>query len=178
MVMTGAFEVARYCSLSLRLSSAVRETARLIVAENIDPNPVKTPAENTAEIQSRLTNDIFPFVNDLIAPGDIVGQGKIWISFLTRQPSPTEPSDPAKDRIVVTYQYSYPADASTDTRSSWSSTFGTVDSIVPSSRVPLDGFSRGETTVAVELFHRTNLIFPDGLLKSAKLDRVYDMAIF
>ncbi|MFQ3670859.1 MAG: TadE/TadG family type IV pilus assembly protein [Verrucomicrobiia bacterium] len=177
-VLTGAFELSRYCSLVLRMSSAVRETARLIVAEDIDPNPVRTVAENNAEIQTRLNNDIFPFVDNLIAPGNILNDGKIWVSYLTRQPSPTSPTDPLQDRIVVTYQFAYPPAALTDSRSSWNSTFGLPGSIVPTARIPLAGFSRGESTVAVELYHRTQFILPQTFLRTAKVDKVYDMAIF
>lgn len=180
LILVGSFEAARYSSLSLRLSSAVREVSRMIVAEQIDPNPTRTTAANQATMASQLATSVFPFIDGMISPADLQNQGKVWVTYLTRVPSAvaSEQNDPTKDRVVVSYQFYFPAASNDGVRAGWNSKFGTPGTVVNPNRVPKDGLARGETTVAVEIYHQTNFIFPEAMLSSIKLDKIYDMAIF
>jgi hypothetical protein len=191
------FEVARYSSLALRVASSVREAARLIIMEEIEPNPSDSRAANIAAIQASLVADVYPAIQDMIAPADLMSKGRVWVTYLVRRDPGTpvtvasNPASANDDFIEVEYQFSFPPSAALGERSTWVSSFGAPNTTTPNkvdlTRIPLDTLRVGERTVVVEIYHKTELILSDKvntesgafrLFKSTNLDRVYDMAMF
>lgn len=189
MLMTAAgFEASRYASLALRLASSTREAGRLFTSEEIAPVGTDYNS-NYSSLYSEIKTKVYDPTQQMIYPADLPTKGTMIVSIIKRydpngntayNPSNLEtgyseydPATETDDAIKVEYQFIY---RGTEAPVSWVSTYGAVNSTITS--LPLSTLRVDERAVIVELFHKVDSIFPDGALQCAKLDYIYDKAIF
>jgi len=192
------FEGARYASLLLRVASSTREGGRLYVLQNIIPNASLSYNQNKTNLTTQIQTAVWVPIQQMVEPADLQNKGVVIVSILKRidpdddndDASTTQTDKDSDDKIIVEYQFIYP----TGTSLSYTSKLGTAQGNVnESTAVALsdsvlskDALNTNERTVAIEIYHQTDMIFgglqlpwiSDQKLTAKAFDSIYDMAIF
>ncbi|MDR0533185.1 MAG: pilus assembly protein [Verrucomicrobiales bacterium] len=199
LLVMGTIELGGAASLSLRIASAVYEAGRIINTEALWPSASNTTAQNSTFLQSGLSSNIYPAVKNMILPADITNNGTVIFTYLTRVAKDT---NAANDQLQLTYQWYFSGSSvSTSAPSSYVASkvpYSMVGSgtsavkVVNSSFFDMNALLTSQSTVVVEIYHKTNPLMAKftGILSQAQktyssnntqvtsMNYIYDFAIY
>ncbi len=189
LIVFAAIELGLDCSLSLRMAATAREGGRLIISNNITPDPTLSTSSNSANLSTQLSTTVYADIDNMTQPADIPNKGRVIISYLIRSdPSNNtnynDATTQTDDYIQLDYQFIFPASSTVSVSSKIpTSSFTDVNSKtvqkVDSSFLPLNALRVGERTVVIEIFHQTGLL-PGvaNLMKLTGFQYLYEYAMY
>ncbi len=189
LIVFAAVEIGLDCSLSLRLASTAREGGRLIIANNITPDPADSVSANNTNLTSQLNSTVYTDIDNMTQPADIPNKGRVIISYLIHtdplgNSDDSDASTETDDYIQVDYQFLFPTSSTVSVSSkiptsSYTDVNGTDVKKVDTSYLPLKALQDGERTVIVEIFHQTGML-PGvaNLMKMSGFQYLYEYALY
>ncbi|NJK92588.1 MAG: hypothetical protein HC904_12625 [Blastochloris sp.] len=181
LITMGVIEFARVVSLSLRLASSVREAGRIVVAQEITPDPTLDDDENEEQLTKRLNGQVYTAVKNMVAPADLPNRGRLIFTFISRQRDNTTGSTDHPIIIDMKRSISFGATGMPGSKIPYDE--GTLNGApvwrVRESFIDQDSLKIGEKTVIVEIYHKTDFNPAlQGLLEVMNIQTLYDRAMF
>ena len=165
MLLTlGAIMLGQAASLSVRLASSVYQAGRMINAQGLWPVATNTEAQNKTFLGDGLNNDIYPALKGMILPANISKDGTVIFSYLTRV---AVDSVTSHDELSITYQFKFPTNSTQNSKIPYT-TSGTKK-LVAASFFDIDALLSNQSTVVVEIYHKTDPM-------TARFSAVYALA--